>query len=212
MKPHIFLAASLAALLPIQAHAAIIVYKANLTGAAEAPPNASPAIGKATVTIDDVAKTMRVQANFSGLLGPVTAAHIHCCTPVTGAGAAGVATSVPTFPGFPGGVTAGTYDHFFDMTDPASWNPTFVASRGGTPQSAFDALTLGMSQGRTYFNIHTQAFPGGEIRGFLTAPAGGVPEPAAWAMILSGFGLAGTALRRRQASVRKLSITRFRPA
>ena len=30
-------------------------------------------------------------------------------------------------------------------------------------------------------------------------PAGGVPEPATWALMLGGFGLAGAALRRRQA-------------
>jgi hypothetical protein len=31
--------------------------------------------------------------------------------------------------------------------------------------------------------------------------AGGVPEPAAWALVLAGFGLAGTALRRRVRAV-----------
>jgi hypothetical protein len=40
-------------------------------------------------------------------------------------------------------------------------------------------------------NIHTTQFPGGEIRGFLDA----VPEPAAWALMLLGFGLAGGAAR-----------------
>jgi hypothetical protein len=32
--------------------------------------------------------------------------------------------------------------------------------------------------------------------------AGGVPEPASWALMIGGFGLAGAALRRRQAVVR----------
>jgi hypothetical protein len=30
-------------------------------------------------------------------------------------------------------------------------------------------------------------------------PVGGVPEPASWAMLIAGFGLAGTAMRRRRA-------------
>ena len=30
------------------------------------------------------------------------------------------------------------------------------------------------------------------------APTGGVPEPAAWAMLLAGFGLTGAAIRRRR--------------
>jgi hypothetical protein len=32
-------------------------------------------------------------------------------------------------------------------------------------------------------------------------PVGGVPEPAAWAMLIAGFGLVGAAQRRRQAQV-----------
>ena len=31
------------------------------------------------------------------------------------------------------------------------------------------------------------------------APTGGVPEPAAWALMIAGFGLAGAAMRRRRA-------------
>jgi len=30
------------------------------------------------------------------------------------------------------------------------------------------------------------------------APAGGVPEPASWALMIAGFGLAGAALRKRR--------------
>jgi hypothetical protein len=33
------------------------------------------------------------------------------------------------------------------------------------------------------------------------APGGGVPEPASWALMIAGFGLAGAALRRRRAAV-----------
>jgi hypothetical protein len=32
----------------------------------------------------------------------------------------------------------------------------------------------------------------------VTAPGGGVPEPASWALMIAGFGLAGATLRRRQ--------------
>lgn len=35
------------------------------------------------------------------------------------------------------------------------------------------------------------------IDNIYATPAGGVPEPAAWAMMLSGFGLVGGAMRRR---------------
>jgi hypothetical protein len=64
--------------------------------------------------------TMQVQANFTGLLGAVSASHIHCCTAAAGSGTAGVATMTLTFIGFPSGVTAGTYDYTFDMHWPTS--------------------------------------------------------------------------------------------
>jgi len=37
---------------------------------------------------------------------------------------------------------------------------------------------------------------------YAAAPASNVPEPASWAMMLVGFGLAGTALRRSRTKVR----------
>src|SRR5688572_10424514 len=78
------------------------IYTAILSGPAEAPPNNSPGTGNATVTITGT--MMRVEAHFSGLVAGVTASHIHAATAVPGVGTAGVATTVPTFTGFPSGV------------------------------------------------------------------------------------------------------------
>ncbi|MSQ09746.1 MAG: CHRD domain-containing protein [Dehalococcoidia bacterium] len=118
--------------------------------------------------IDTGVHTMRVRVELSGLTANTTASHIHGPVLVAG-GNAGVITPVPSFPGFPAGVTNGTYDH----TLPASWNPTFVVNNGGTTASAEVALAAALSTGRAYWNIHTMAFPGGEIRGFLTPPVTG---------------------------------------
>jgi hypothetical protein len=138
---------------------------------------------------------------FSGLLGTTTASHIHCCTAPAGTGTAGVATTVPTFPGFPLGVTGGTSDNTFDMTALTSYNPTFVTNNGGTSSSAFDALMAGLSSDEAYMNIHTTVVPGGEIRGFLLASA--VPEPSTWAMMTLGFaGVGFMAYRRRTGALR----------
>jgi hypothetical protein len=158
------------------------VFVTMFSGAAEAPPNNSPGIGSSTVTLDPVAHTMRVQAEFSGLLGTTSAAHIHAATTTPFSGTAGVATPTPTFPGFPSGVTSGTYDRLFDMTQTSSYNTAFFNANGGTAASAEAALFSAIITGRAYFNIHTSSFGGGEIRGFY-AP---VPGPSALATALIG--------------------------
>ena len=170
-------------------HATIIQYTANLSGPNEAPPNVSTGIGFATVTVDDVTNTMHVQVTFSGLLGNTTAAHIHCCTANPLTGTAGVATTTPTFAGFPLGVTSGVYDNILDMTLASSYSPSFVTAHGGTTAGAEAFLFNGISLDESYFNIHTTVFGGGEIRGFLSQVPGQVPEPTTLALL--SFGLIG---------------------
>ena len=176
------------------AQASIIAYNATLSGPNEG--NASPGVGFATFAFDGLANTVQIDAWFSGLTAPTTASHVHCCTAVPGAGTAGVATQVPNFTLFPLGVTSGTFSQLFDLSAASTYNPAFVTANGGTPASAEAVLLAGVVAGRAYLNIHTSAFPGGEIRGFLTA----VPEPGAWALMIFGFGAVGATLRRRRAA------------
>jgi hypothetical protein len=186
-------AAALATVAAMPAAAVQTQYVASLSGLAESPPTGSPGTGFATVTVDSVLQSMRVEASFSGLLAGVTASHIHCCTAVPGTGTAGVATVTPTFTGFPSGVTSGTYDHNFDMALAGSFNAAFVTANGGTAAGAFNTLVAGLDGGKAYYNIHSSQFPGGEIRGFLHA----VPEPETYALMLAGLGVLGWAARRR---------------
>jgi hypothetical protein len=137
---------------------------------------------------------MQVVTAFGGLIGTTTIAHIHCCTTLAQTGTASPATTVPSFPGFPTGVTTGAYNQTFDLLALATYNPAFVTASGGTAAGARAAFLAGLAQGKAYFNIHTSFAGGGEIRGFLVA----VPEPATWAMLVIGFGGIGAALRRRR--------------
>jgi len=165
------------------ANAAPIVFSGAMSGANENPPIITPATGFAEVILDTVAQTMEVNVSFSGLTTPNIAAHIHCC--VAPNGNAGVATITPTFTGFPSGVTAGTYDHIFDLTDVGTYNPNFITTEGSLA-NAEAALVAGILAGNAYLNIHTTLHSGGEIRAFLVEAT---PEPATF--LLTGILLAG---------------------
>ena len=176
------------------------IYTARLSGPAEAPPNASPGTGSATVNFDLTAHLLNIDMSFSGLTSGTTASHIHCCSAPPAA--APVATQVPTFTAFPLGVTSGTYGRSFNTLDPATWNPTFVTANGGTAAGAEAALAAGLAAGVSYLNIHTSAFPSGEIRGFLTAASTGqVPEPPAIALFaVAVAALVATRRKHRQST------------
>ena len=188
------LAAALIVLAPA-AHAAPMTFTAILSAANEVPPPVvvSSGTGLATIVLDPTAQTLQVNATFSGLTSNDVAAHIHCCAPL--GTNAGVATTVPAFPGFPLGVTSGNYvSAVFDLTQPLIYNPAFVTLQGGTIAGAEAALIAGIIGGQTYFNIHTVNFGGGEIRGQL-AP---IPLPAALPLFAAGLGIVAFLARRKK--------------
>jgi hypothetical protein len=177
------IAAALTLCVAPAAHSAVVVYGCQLDGYSESPVNASPGIGSAEVDIDAGAHTMRVQVSFVGLTGTTSASHIHAATTLPGAGTAGVATTTPTFFGFPLGVTAGAYDNTLNLTLPGSYNPAYVTANGGTAASAEAALLTAIAAGKAYLNVHSSTFPGGEIRGFLV-PVNPTPAtPTSWGRV-----------------------------
>src|SRR5262249_24608459 len=151
-------------------------------GGNEVPPSGSPGTGSATVTLDTALDAMRVQVSFSGLFptnpmtgaqSGVTVSHIHCClaSPFQTGVNVPVATTIPSFPGFPSvwGFTDGTYNHLFDLTVDSTYNLAgmppgnvgnmFLGTSAATAEPVFVAALLA---GETYLNIHSTAFPGGE--------------------------------------------------
>ena len=177
----------------ISAQAAVIEYSVAFSGPNEFPVNASPGIGFGLADYDDVAHTLALQVNFSGLLGTTTASHIHGPTTAPFFQNAGVATTTPSLASFPLGVTSGSYSGTLDLTSASSYNPAFVTANGGTPAGAESALAAAMAGGEAYWNIHSSSFPGGEIRGFLIP----VPEPSALALFGLGAGAIAWRLRRK---------------
>lgn len=171
-----------------------VTYSATLNGANESPPVISGGTGFALFVYSAAARTLSVNASFSGLTGNTTAAHLHCCTLVALTGTAGVASTTPTFAGFPLGVTTGAYSNLLDLSLSTSWNPAFITANGGTTATAEAALVAGLNAGKVYFNIHTSTSGGGEIRGFVTV----VPEPSTVLLMAGGLVAVGVMARRRR--------------
>lgn len=111
--------------------------------------------------------------------------------------------------------TSINYTHTFDLTDPSVFGNVNGDSSMGTYTMADLIGQSGMQLSLRELIVHGQNAPavgagtagevdgtagfklvlptlGGEIK-----PMGAVPEPASWALMISGFGLVGGAMRRR---------------
>ena len=160
-----------------------VPFSTFLDGPSENPPVPSPGTGIARIDFDLSTHTLSVEASFDDLVQPTTVAHIHCC--VAPPGNAGVATTTPSFPGWPVGALSGAYNRVFDTTLASTYNPAFVTANGGSVAAAEATLFAGIAAGLAYFNVHSEFRPGGEIRGFLQP--GQVPAPATLALLAVGL-------------------------
>ena len=111
----------------------------DLTGKAETPPNTTKGKGHGTASYDDQTHTLSYKITYSGLTGDATAAHFH--GPADAKTNAGVVVPVP-MPASGG------------MMSPLKGEATLT-----------DAQAADLAAGKWYFNIHTAANKGGEIRG-----------------------------------------------
>ena len=119
----------------VPAFAESVSYKADLKGATEVPPNETKGTGSVDATYDTASKKLTWTINYSGLSGPATAAHFH-------SPAEAGKNAPPTVP------LSGKLD------SPIKGDATLT-----------DAQATDLKDGKMYFNVHTAANKGGEIRG-----------------------------------------------
>jgi hypothetical protein len=113
-------------------------FKASLNGKSEVPPNATAGTGTADIDYDPATKKLSWKLTYSGLTGPAKAAHFH--GPAEAGKNAGVVVAIP-------GATSSPADGSATLTD---------------------AQAADLEAGKLYVNVHTEANPGGEIRGQVT--------------------------------------------
>lgn len=123
-------------------------YGGPLSGAQENPPVVTTATGQGTAVISADGSTITYVVTYSGLSGTVNAAHIH-----TGAAGSNGGVILP--------LTAG----------PSPMSGTLTAANFSASGSVttFAEAVAAIKAGTTYFNLHTTANPGGEIRGQIVA-------------------------------------------
>jgi hypothetical protein len=131
-------------------------YRSNLTGAQEKPnPVTSTATGPAEIVFAD-ANTINFTVTVAGI-NSMTAGHFHAVNNANGTGPVvfGFFAGPATGAGFSGTVATGTITRTSTFTGIAGFN--------------FDSLVARLRAGGTlYANLHTSAFPAGEIRGDMT--------------------------------------------
>ena len=118
------------------AFAETVHLKADLEPSSEVPPTTSKGHGDLKATFDTSSKALKWKITYEGLTGPATGAHFH--GPASVGQNAGIQVPIPKA----------------EPTSPIEGEKTLT-----------DAQASDLMNGKWYFNIHTAANPGGEIRG-----------------------------------------------
>jgi hypothetical protein len=131
------------ALLATPALAEVVNYHADLKAADEVPPNDSTGSGSLDATYDTESKVLAWTISYNGLTGPVTKAHFHG-------------------PADPGENADPVVPLDGDLTvNPIEGQATLTDDQAGD-----------LDAGKWYFNLHTDQYPDGEVRGQMMKASG----------------------------------------
>ena len=103
-------------------------------------------------------------------------------------------TSPTNFGGDVTGTTVGeAYGWYQDGK--VTWNdPVLLAFNGGQLKVTMNDATFN----KGYYGLDSGSYDGANISARFELVGAAVPEPATWAMMIAGFGMAGAAVRRRR--------------
>jgi hypothetical protein len=136
----------------------------------EVPAISSPASGFFKATVDTDNQTISFELKYDGIATAPLQAHIHFGQfSVNGGVSVFLCANIPVpagptpaaCPASPGGTVTGT------LMPENVIGPNAPPTVQGIAAGEFDELVAAIRKGLTYVNVHSSAFPGGEIRGQL---------------------------------------------
>lgn len=144
-------------------------FSARLEGLHEVPSISSPAEGTFRAFLNSDGTSLHYRLTFSGLTAPVTQSHIHfgqrhtaggimvwLCSGPTNVDPTKLAPTCPNEGSVEGDLTAA------NIVQPGAPPP---ALGQGIAPGEFEEFLRALREDAGYANVHTTAFPGGEIRG-----------------------------------------------
>jgi CHRD domain len=136
-------------------------FRAELKGRNESPLTLSAGRGTLELTVNDNDTSVHFVLEYSGLLTPVGAAHIHVGQPnINGGVTVFFCGTVPAgFPARPACPASGTVSGDFTAADVIGLTTQQLEANN------LAKLLAAIRAGKTYANVHTMTSPGGEIRG-----------------------------------------------
>jgi hypothetical protein len=140
-------------------------FKANLNGFQETPQTLSVA-GTGNFDAKLKGETLTIELTYSNLTGPATMAHIHLGAPAT---TGGIAVWLCDSAAIPAPAPLADCPGASGQVNLVVGPTNVVGPTGqGLAPGEWDELIRAIRAGATYANVHTVAFPPGEIRGRIT--------------------------------------------